>query len=58
MAYGEMLLNLKKYGKAREIFKACLKNNPDDKEVQGLLQKAEDILEKVKKLNQVVEKIL
>lgn len=57
LGYGEMLFSHKKYAKAKEIFEAYLKTNPDDSEIHSLLQKTEGVLEKVKSLTQVVEKL-
>lgn len=48
MGYGEMLMRLKKYKKAKELFEEYLKNNPEDKEVKGMFDKCEKVLEKVK----------
>ncbi|NWF76551.1 MAG: hypothetical protein HXY53_08305, partial [Nitrospirae bacterium] len=33
MGYGEMLMSLKKYAKAKELFDEYLKANPEDSEV-------------------------
>jgi predicted Zn-dependent protease len=57
LAYGEMLMSYKKYAKAKEIFEEYLKHSPGDSEVKGLLQKAEGVLEKARKLGQVMGKI-
>lgn len=42
-----MLINLKKFTKAKEIYKAYLTVNPNDTEMQSLLQKAEGVLGKI-----------
>lgn len=58
LGYGEMLMSYKKYAKAKEIFEGYLKNNPGDSEVSSLLQKCENVLGKLKKLSQAIEKAI
>jgi tetratricopeptide (TPR) repeat protein len=57
LGYGEMLLNLKQYEKAKELYEKYLNNQPNDPGIQSLLQKAESMLEKIGKISQVVDKI-
>lgn len=57
-AYGEMLTSLKKFARAKELFGTYLKNNPDDKEVQRLLEKAKGNLDGAMKLSQAAERII
>ncbi|MBM4136783.1 MAG: glycosyltransferase [Nitrospira sp.] len=56
-SYGDMLSSHKKYAKAKELYKAYLKTNPNDSEIHSLLKRCDDVLGKVKKLSQVVEGI-
>lgn len=55
MGYGEMLMSLKKYAKAKELFDEYLKANPEDSEVHSLLQKCNDIIGKAKKLVSIIQ---
>lgn len=55
MGYGEMLMSIKKYAKAKELFKGYLKTEPNNAEIRFLLKKCEDILEKTKNLTKVIE---
>jgi len=57
LSYGDMLFSHKKYAKAKELYVSFLKTNPNDPEIRLLLQKDEGVLEKVRKLGHVVEKI-
>jgi predicted Zn-dependent protease len=57
-SYGDMLSSHKKYAKAKELYEAYLKTKPDDSEVHSLLQKCENILVKVNKLNQAIRKAI
>ncbi|MEW6003134.1 MAG: tetratricopeptide repeat protein [Nitrospirota bacterium] len=58
LSYGEMLMSFKKFAKAKELYEGYLKTNPNDEEIRSLFQKCENVLGKVKKLGQVVEKII
>ncbi len=58
MGYGNMLMCVKKYSRAKELFEEYLKNNPDDTEVQGLLKKSTDILGKLEKFKNIVGKTI
>jgi predicted Zn-dependent protease len=57
LAYGDMLMRLKKYAKAREIYQKYLSTNPDDNEIRALLLQCENILQKVSKLGKVAGKV-
>ena len=57
MAYGEMLMSIKKFAKAKDLFEDYLKNNPADSEICTLLQECETVLDKVRKFSQAVEKM-
>jgi hypothetical protein len=56
MAFGEMLMSYKKYAKAKEIFEDYLRINPADSEVQALLKKCKEVIEKADRLSMVIEK--
>ncbi len=58
MGYGNMLMGAKKYSRAKGLFEEYLKNNSDDTEVSSLLQKCEDVLRRLEKLSQIIEKAI
>lgn len=58
LGYGEMLMNQKKFRRAKEIFEAYLKINPDDNEIKSLLENTEIILAKVGRFNEAIDKIV
>ncbi len=58
MGYGNMLMSAKKYSKAKELFEEYLKGNPDDSEIQSLLKKSTDILDKLEKFKNIVGKTI
>lgn len=58
LGYGEMLVNQKKFRRAKEIFEAYLKINPDDNEIKSLLENTEIILAKVGRFNEAIDKIV
>ncbi len=58
VGYGNMLMCVKKYSKAKELFEEYLKNNSDVSEVSSLLQKCEDVLRRLDKLSQIIEKAI
>lgn len=56
IAYGEMLMSLKKYSMAKEIFTRYLGLNPADGEVQTCLNKCEKVLGKLSELSRTIVK--
>ncbi len=58
IGYGEMLMSAKKYSRARELFEEYLKGNPDDSEIQSLLKKSTDILDKLEKFKNIARKTI
>jgi len=51
-----MLMSNKKYAKSKEVFEGYLKTNPIDAEIQLLLKKSTDILDKVTKFKKTAAK--
>ncbi len=57
IGYGEMLMRLKRFKKAKEIFEGYLKNNQDDEEIRKMFSRCEGLLEKVNRLNRIINKL-